>query len=62
VAANGCRVAAGIGTQRSTKMKAMRGRIALQSTSCKIHREPVLSFAAAFGVRTRPRVAFVRRR
>ena len=50
-------------------MKAMRGRIALQSTSCKIHRERVLSFALAFGVPTacppvrgRPHVAFVRRR
>ena len=40
------------------KLKAMRGRIALQSTSCKIHRERVLSFAAAFGVRTRPQRRF----
>jgi hypothetical protein len=40
-------------------MKAMRGRIALQSTPCETHRALVLSFAAAFGVRTRPRVAFV---
>ena len=36
----------------------MLGRIALQSTSCEIHRERVLSFAVALGVRTRPRVAF----
>jgi hypothetical protein len=36
----------------------MRGRIALQSTACEIHRECYLYFAPAFGVRTRPRVAF----
>jgi hypothetical protein len=42
-------------------MKAMRERIALQSTSCEIHHERVLNFAAAFGVPTRPRVAFVPR-
>jgi hypothetical protein len=40
----------------------MRGRIELQSTSCKIHRERTLSFAAALGVRTRPRVVLVRHR
>jgi hypothetical protein len=38
--------------------KAMRRRIALQSTSCEIHWRGVLCFAPAFGVRTRPRVAF----
>src|SRR5262249_13044972 len=59
LAAKGCRVAAGSGIERSRKMKAMRGRIALQGTPCEIHRLLVLSFAAAFGVRTRPRVAFV---
>ena len=41
-------------------MKAMRGRIA--GTWCEIQREWVLSFAAAFGVRTRLRVAFVQHR
>jgi predicted aspartyl protease len=41
--------------------KAMRGRIALQSTSCKIHRSGLFSSPVAFGVRTRPRVAFMSR-
>jgi hypothetical protein len=59
VAPNWCRVTRGSRIASNQKMKAMRGRIALQSTSCEIHRERVLSFAAAFGVRTRPRVAFV---
>ena len=43
-------------------MKAMRERIALQSASCDIHRERVLSFAAAFGVRACNPVAFLRHR
>jgi len=43
-------------------MKAMRGRIALQSTSCDVDCERVFSFAAAFGVDARPPVAFLRHR
>jgi hypothetical protein len=37
----------------------MRRRIALHSTSCEMHGKPFL-FRGAFGVRTRPRVAFPR--
>jgi hypothetical protein len=40
-------------------MKAMHAGIALQSTSGEIHRERIVSFAAAFGVRTRPRIPLV---
>ena len=58
----GRRVAAARGTGRSGKMKAMRGRIALQSTLCEIHRDRLVSFAAAFGARTRPRITFVQHR
>lgn len=43
-------------------MKAMRGRIALEGTSCEIHRERLFDFAAAFGVRARSRVVFVEHR
>ena len=38
----------------------MRGHNALQSAPCAIHTERLLHFAPAFGVRTRPRVAFAR--
>jgi predicted aspartyl protease len=41
-------------------IKAMRRRIALQSTSCEITRSGLFRFASAFGVRTRPRVALTR--
>jgi len=41
-------------------IKAMRRRIALQSTSCEIARNGLLRFAPAFGMRTRPRVALTR--
>src|SRR5439155_4834854 len=43
---------------RLAGMKAMRRRIALQSTSCEMHERRYYHFAEAFGVRTRPRVAF----
>src|SRR2546430_2589973 len=45
-------------TTWSRQVKAMRGRIALQSTSCEM-RERLFCFARALGVRTRPRVAFL---
>ena len=38
--------------------KAMRGRIALQSTSCEMGERTLLGFAQALGVRMRPRIAF----
>ena len=37
----------------------MRGRMALQSTPCEMHQKRWIRFAKAFGVRTRPRVAFM---
>ena len=37
----------------------MRGRMALQSTACEMHQKRRIRFAKAFGVRTRPRVAFM---
>jgi hypothetical protein len=40
------------------RAKAMRGRIALQSTSCKIYGK-LVCFHGALGVRARPRVALV---
>src|SRR4029077_19440623 len=47
-------------TPKRGEAKAMRRRIAFQSTSCEIHRGRLFRFAAALGVRTRPRVAFGR--
>src|SRR5207249_189791 len=41
-------------------IKAMRRRIALQSTSCEIARNGLLRFAPAFGMPTRRRVALTR--
>jgi predicted aspartyl protease len=41
--------------------KAIRGRIALQCTSCKMRAISVFYFAQVLGLRTPPRVAFVRR-
>jgi predicted aspartyl protease len=41
--------------------KAMRGRIALQSTSCEMQAGSVFYFAQALGGRTRPRIALARR-
>src|SRR6266516_146124 len=37
--------------------KAMRGRIALQSTSCEVSRKAHSAFAAALGVHARPHAA-----
>ena len=39
--------------------KAMRRRIALQSTACEMHQERWIRFGKALGVRTRLRVAFI---
>jgi len=41
--------------------KAMRGRIALQSTSCEMGERTLLGFAQALGVRMRPRIALTLR-
>jgi hypothetical protein len=45
-------------TLGSRSCKAMRGRITLQGTTCEINQIRPLFFCVAFGVRTRPRVAF----
>src|SRR5215211_3140247 len=41
--------------------KVMRGRTALQSTSCEMQERSLFCFAKAFRVRTRPRIALDRR-
>jgi hypothetical protein len=53
---------AGEGKRNVQMPKAMRGRIALQSTSCEMGGRTLLGFAQALGVRTRPRVALMLRR
>src|SRR5438132_6531587 len=48
--------------KRNVQMaKAMRGRIALQSTSCEMGERTLLGFAQALGVRMRPRIALTLR-
>jgi predicted aspartyl protease len=48
------------GSPNGKMTKAMRGLIALQSTSCEIRDKSVFCFAKALGVRTRPRVTLLR--
>jgi hypothetical protein len=47
-----------ITTTETRVIKAMRGRIALQSTACEIYARCPFRFAPAFGVRARLRAAF----